>query len=121
MANFRTELALLKAINGKTEVQNDTGPVNPLTAYVERNQLYGEDFAQTVTRLAKANDAGLAGLYSLNRGQKPQSQKQALAKCDIEAAHERVLKAINAGLEPSAADYALHRQSRLSGASYDDE
>ena len=121
MADFRTELALQKAASGKTEVQNNTGSINPLTAYVERNQRDGEDFAQTVTRLAKANDAGLAGLYSLNRGQKPPSQKQALAKCDLEAAHERVLKAINAGQEPSATDYALHRHNRISGASYDDE
>ena len=121
MADFRTELALQKAGSGKTEVQTNAGSVNPLTAYVERNQRDGEDFAQTVTRLAKNNDAGLAGLYGLNRGQKPPSQQQALAKCDIEAAHERVLKAMNAGHEPSAADYALHRHSRLSGTSYDDE
>lgn len=120
MANFRTELALQKTASSKNQDQTTMGSTNPLTAYVERNQRDGEDFAQTVTRLAKANDAGLAGLYSLNRGQKPPSQKQALAKCDLEAAHERVLKAINAGQEPSATDYALHRHNRLSGA-YDDE
>ncbi|OUJ03113.1 hypothetical protein HK15_01435 [Acetobacter orientalis] len=120
MADFRTELALQKAASGKTEVKTTMGTTNPLTAYVECNQHDGEDFAQTITRLAKANDAGLAGLYSLNRGQKPPSQKQALAKCDLEAAHERVLKTINAGHEPSATDYALHRQGHLSGA-YDDE
>lgn len=114
MADFRTELALQKAASGKTEVQTGTGSVNPLTAYVERNQRDGEDFAQTVTRLAKDNDAGLAGLYGLNRGQKQTGQQQPLKKCDLEAAHERVLKALNTGHDLSAEDYTIYRQHQRS-------
>lgn len=134
MADFLTELAYQQAIAKSAKMQNSSKPPEPNTGQSDPEQLImtyadthkqgTETVGQTLARLANQSDPGLAGLYALarvRRGQELSKKSTPLAKADLEAAHERVLKALNEGKEPSAEDYAAYKQRHFAAMDYDDE